>query len=133
PVRSFPLASVRLPFPIPPEAVLGVLAGRWFGPLRWVGIYDARRPPALVWSVPGVPGQLVLQVRGGQLKVQAEGEGLRSASAELTRAAEELLWNVLGRLRDLAPMVPDDAPAAPVGTVALQAGVGPSPGTGWAG
>jgi hypothetical protein len=131
--RSYPLASVRLPFPIPPEAVLGVLAGRWFGPLRWVGVYDARRPPALVWAVPDVPGHLVLQVKGGRLKLTAEGEGLVGVPDALARASEELLWNVLGRLRTLAPAPPSHPALEPSGAVALAAGTSVPVRSGWAG
>ena len=133
PVRAIPLASVRLPFPIPPEAVLGVLAGRWFGPLRWVGLYDDRRPPALVWAIPGVAGQLVLQVKGGQLRVQAEGEGLEGAGAELVRGSEELLWNVLGRLRSIAPMPPPVPPVGDPRALALSADPPEPSAPGWAG
>jgi hypothetical protein len=130
-LRSHPLASVRLPYPIPPDAVLGLLAGRWFGAVRWVGTYDARRPPALVWSVLGLPGQLVLQVKRGDLRLRAEGEDLRAIPPALAQAGEELLWNVLGRLRAVAPDALEGPVSAPQGTVAYAAA--PEPRSGWAG
>ena len=119
---SWPLASVRLPVPLAPDTVLGALAGRWFGPLRWVGTYDARRPPALVWSMPGVDGLLVLQARGDRLVLRAEGNVSATSRRALTAAGEELLWHVLGRLRAFGPATVDlgePSPQAPPGTLAL--------------
>lgn len=97
------VASVRLPPTTGPEAIMGLLAGRWFGPLRWVGSYEGRGTPSLVWSVLGVEGHLVIRVRNGLLTVHAElPEGVPLPSA-LAAAADELLWNALSRLRSLAP------------------------------
>ena len=37
--------------------LFGRLAGRWFGRLRWVGVYEPSDGPWLVWSVEGRPGR----------------------------------------------------------------------------
>ena len=104
--RRVALASVRLPAELPPEAVLGALAGRWFGGIRWRGTYDAPPPPALVWSVEGSEGQLVLRLRGSRLSLEAELPASQPLSPSLAAAGELLLWNALGRLRASFPTEP---------------------------
>src|SRR5689334_2434021 len=61
-----PASPVLLPVPsvrwagrweLPPgmsrDSVLGELAGRWFGDLRWVGLFDRYAEPWLVWTAEG--------------------------------------------------------------------------------
>jgi hypothetical protein len=97
------LASVRLPGSFAPEVVVGLLAGRWFGPFRWVGLQEGARGPSLVWSAPGLAGHLLVRPHGGQLRVEAELPKGRAVDAELERAGDELLWHVLSRVRASFP------------------------------
>jgi hypothetical protein len=96
------VAEVRLPRTEPIPELLGRLAGRWFGRLRWVGTYDRAREPLLVWSRVDGPGQLLLGLRRGHLRVYTEPPpaDLGAASRGLEEAARELLWHALGLLAD---------------------------------
>lgn len=66
------VARVELPPGASVEEFLGGLAGRWVGPLRWVGLFDDPGDPRLVWAVPGVEGRVVVAVRDGRLTVAVE-------------------------------------------------------------
>jgi hypothetical protein len=111
------LAKVRLPSTIGPEVVVGLLAGRWFGQFRWVGLQEGRHGPALAWSAPGLPGFLLVRWSAGALRVVAELPKGRELSGELARAGDELLWHVLSRLRSAAPAPASTAPVALPGSV----------------
>lgn len=108
-VRTRPLASVELPPGATREEVFGRLSGRWFGALRWVGVFEHPGDPWLVWSVEGVRGHIVLSVKEGYLRVMVEGTAPEGAS--LDDASYELLGHALsvlrlrGRPRDLPPGV----------------------------
>lgn len=131
--RAAGLAEVRLPAPMASESVLGALAGRWFGRLRWVGTYDGRRPPGLVWALPGVDGAIVLQVRAGRLRVTAEGFGGSAPPRELVAAGAELLAHALARLQELGPELGSGSPAdrsGPARRLAEQGGAGATGGWG---
>jgi hypothetical protein len=95
------VAEVRLPPAEPVPELLGRLAGRWFGQLRWVGTYDRPREPLLVWSRADGRGQLLLGLRRGHLRVYAEPPPSELGPGEgraLEEAARELLWHALGFL-----------------------------------
>lgn len=88
--------------------VLGLLAGRWAGELRWVGVYDRPGQPLLVWSRTNGPGHVLLGLDRGQLRVYAETSEPGPPSSELAEAARSLLVFALGRLRG-ATTAPDGA------------------------
>ena len=114
------VASVELARGVTPEQVLGSMAGRWFGRLRWVGVYEREEDPWLVWSVDGTAGHVLLSVHGRTLRVGVEGDQT-GPSEVLEERARELLVRGLERI---------PRPAPPSGSsVALSAGAEPS---GWA-
>jgi len=92
------LASVELPPGSSPDDVLGRLAGRWFGRLRWVGVYERPGAPELVWSLDDGRGSVRLGFDGRTLQVRID-EDAGSAPDELERAGQELLVQALTRLR----------------------------------
>jgi hypothetical protein len=98
PPESRTIASIELPPGSLRDDVLGRLAGRWFGELRWVGLYDHPGDPWLVWSVGGAEGHVMLSVRGGTLRVLAEGPA--SPAHRLESAAYELLAAAVEQLRE---------------------------------
>jgi DNA-binding transcriptional ArsR family regulator len=118
PARAL-VAEVRLPRTEPVPELLGRLAGRWFGRLRWVGTYDRAREPLLVWSRVDGPGQLLLGLRPGHLRVYTEPPPatLGAASRGLEEAARQLLWHALGLLAespsDWSDRTATDAGASP--------------------
>lgn len=93
------IATVRIPPGVQSDAVLGSLAGRWFGPLRWVGVYEHPGEPTLVWSVSGSDGHVLLSARRGQLRVAVDPPEDATAGAAVESAAQELLAHALPRLR----------------------------------
>lgn len=101
PARTELLATVRLPPSVTEGNFIGVLAGRWFGPFRWVGTQEGRLGPSLVWSVPGLVGRLVVRWRPGALRVLAELPRDAHVDPALARAGDELLWHALSHLRSV--------------------------------
>ena len=96
--REFrPVASVELATGTTAEQVLGSLAGRWFGKLRWVGVYEREDDPWLVWSVDGAAGHVLLSVHGRTMRVGIEGAPETGADL-LEESARELLVRGLERL-----------------------------------
>ncbi len=96
PLRS--VASVELAPGVTRADLLGRLAGRWFGSLRWVGVHDRPDDPLLVWSVEGSDGHVLLGVRRGSLRLFVDRPRPRSGSDALDRAARDLLAHALERL-----------------------------------
>lgn len=92
------LAAVDLAPGVTRGDLLGALAGRWFGPLRWVGVYERPGDPLLVWSVEGVDGHVLLGVRRGALRVYVDRPRTPPATDPLDRAARDLLVHGLSRL-----------------------------------
>jgi hypothetical protein len=87
------VASVHLPHGASGSELLGRLAGRWVGSLRWLGIYDRPGDPWLVWTIGHDRGHAMLSVRNDELKVMTDrpSEDPRSddaAYALLGRALE---------------------------------------------
>ncbi len=107
------VAEVTLPPGLGGSQILGVLAGRWAGSLRWVGVYERTEEPLLVWSRTDGPGHLLLGWRGGRLKVYTEGADAPGAEGELNEAARDLLVFALERIRRVTAL------PEPAGTVAL--------------
>lgn len=93
------VASVHLPAGVSGDSVLGALAGRWFGALRWVGVYEHPGEPTLVWSAGGGGAHVLLSARRGQLRVAIEGADASDQTAEAEAAARELLGHALAGMR----------------------------------
>ena len=93
------LATVALPPNVPRESMLGLLAGRWFGSLRWFGVYDRPRDPWLAWVVPGVPGHVYLGFRGNELRVMVDLPSSDPRAESLVSAAYDLLAHAVRHLR----------------------------------
>jgi hypothetical protein len=105
-----PFAEVALAPGHSREEVFGRLAGRWFGPLRWVGLYEPADGPWLVWSVEGARGGLVrLGIRQGRLILQVDDTSNDEVRERLEDAARSLLRHAIDAL---APM--DSGPTAAV-------------------
>ncbi len=106
------VASVELARGVEREEVLGRLAGRWFGRLRFVGVYEGETDPWLVWSIPGLEGRVLLSVHGRTLRVGVDPHG-PDAEELLEEHARELLLRGLERLpRGAVPRAPTAALAA---------------------
>lgn len=101
------LATVGLPDGVTRETVFGAVAGRWFGQLRWVGVYERATDPWLVWTVEGEGGEVALSLRRGALRVLVDPD-----DARLKVAGRELLRAVLERLR---PSYEGEGRAGPAG------------------
>jgi DNA-binding Lrp family transcriptional regulator len=93
------IASVALPSHFDRPSLFGALAGRWFGRLRWVGIYEHPGDPWLVWSIDGTPGHVLLRARRGRLEVLVEMPPRAVASDQIESAARDLLTRGLEALR----------------------------------
>jgi DNA-binding transcriptional ArsR family regulator len=92
------IASVELAPGLPRAEILGTLAGRWFGSLRWVGIHEHPGDPWLVWSVGNQEGHVMLSVRRGVLRVYVDRDRPDAGRRGLETAAHELLRYALERL-----------------------------------
>lgn len=107
PERKFhSVASVELTEGGNPEPILGTLAGRWFGGLRWVGVYERDAEPWLVWSVEGARGEVLLSVHDRTLRVGYEPDA-GTPDAVLQSAARDLLVQALTRVPRYEPTPPD--------------------------
>ena len=92
------VAEVTLDVGSDATSVLGSLAGRWFGELRWVGIFDRAKDPWLVWSV-GSLGKVMLSHRRGTLRVLIDSRAETPSAPVLEAAARELLLHALEAAR----------------------------------
>ncbi|MCI4327012.1 MAG: hypothetical protein L3K16_05185 [Thermoplasmata archaeon] len=87
--------------------LFGRLAGRWFGRLRWVGVYEPSDGPWLVWSVEGRPGdQVGLGIRRGRLLVQIDREPGAPDDGRAEDAARRLLRHAIDALAPTEPADP---------------------------
>jgi hypothetical protein len=106
PRRPRPFAEVTLMPGVSRTELFGRLAGRWFGMLRWVGVYEPADGPWLVWSVEGRPGdQLRLGIRRGRLVVLIDRGPGASDAGRTEDAARRLLRHAIDAL---APTEPGD-------------------------
>jgi hypothetical protein len=95
------IAEVQLAPGIDGRQLLGLLAGRWAGQLRWIGLYEREDEPLLVWSRADGPGHVLLGFRNGSLRVYAEPVDGAEVSPELGAAARDLLVYALERIRNV--------------------------------
>jgi hypothetical protein len=96
--KSRPFAEVRLAPGISRTELFGRLAGRWFGPLRWVGLYEPADGPWLVWSVEGSRAQVRLGIRRGRLTVILDRPDASVPDARADDAARRLLGHAVDAL-----------------------------------
>jgi len=99
PRRPTPFAEVTLAPGVSRTELFGRLAGRWFGRLRWVGLYEPADGPWLVWSVEGTRGdQVRLGIRRGRLSVVLDREPGAPADGRVEEAARSLLRHAVDAL-----------------------------------
>ena len=86
------MASVALPPGTSENDLMGRLAGRWLGPLRWLGVYERPGDPWLVWTVGPSGGHAILSVRRGNLRVltDAPAEDAKAVDATFALLARAL-------------------------------------------
>ena len=106
PTRSAPFAEVTLAPGVPRSELFGRLAGRWFGPLRWVGLYEPPDGPWLVWSIEGTRDQIRLGIRRGRLTVAVDRKDLTQPDPRTEDAARSLLRHALDALGPVDPASP---------------------------
>lgn len=98
-----PFAEVMLAPGVSRTDLFGRLAGRWFGPLRWVGLYEPADGPWLVWSVEGSRAQVRLGIRRGRLTILVDRAGGSGPDARADDAARRLLGHAVDALDPTAP------------------------------
>lgn len=102
-----PFAEVTLAPGVSRTALFGRLAGRWFGRLRWVGLYEPSDGPWLVWSVEGAPGEQVrLGVLRGRLSLVIDRPAGGPPDGKADEAARSLLRHAVDAL---APGEPSES------------------------
>jgi hypothetical protein len=95
--RHRTVASVQLPAGAQADDILGRLAGRWFGSLRWVGIHEHPGDPWLVWSTEDGRAHVMLAIHHGSLQVMSDMPVGRAGVED--GAAYELLARAVDRIR----------------------------------
>lgn len=93
------VASVALPPGFVPDDLLGQMAGRWFGQLRWVGIQESPGDGRLVWSVANTRGHVSLAIHHAALRVYVDRPRNDPDAPALEDAAHDLLVHGVARLR----------------------------------
>lgn len=93
------VGQVALPPGAIPDSVLGRLAGRWFGTLRWVGVVDGPAGRLLTWARRDGSAYVLLGVHRGSLRVYLRGENAGDDVGEAEDSAYELLVHALDTLR----------------------------------
>jgi hypothetical protein len=104
------IARVELPPGLPSETVLGRLAGRWFGSLRWVGTVDRSSDRLLAWAQRDGNGMALLGVGRGSVQVYVPG-GTWGDASEAEETAYELLAHAVEALR---PSGSEESPELPL-------------------
>lgn len=94
-----PIAQVDLPPGVLPETVLGRLANRWFGSLRWVGIVHGPTGQLLAWARRDGAGYVVLGIHERVLRVYLRDESTEDDENEAEDAAYELLEHAVNAVR----------------------------------
>jgi len=99
PAELRPIAQVDLPPGAPPDSVLGRLAGRWFGSLRWVGVVEGPSGRLLTWARRDGVGYVLLGIERGILRVFVREDGSVDDPNEAEDSAYELLVHAVDALR----------------------------------
>lgn len=89
PLRA--IARIELPAELDEATVIGRLAGRWFGSLRWVGVVDEPGRRLLAWARRDGHGQVLLGVERGTLRVYVPESASAGDAGEDEALAYELL------------------------------------------
>ncbi|MCI4331433.1 MAG: hypothetical protein L3K19_06265 [Thermoplasmata archaeon] len=110
-VSARAVATVQLPPAVSRDTLFGILAGRWSGPLRWVGVYDRPGDPWLAWSLDETPGHVLLSVKKGTLRVLVDLPRDNAEGVRLEGAADDLLLRILERLKNARDPGPASATA----------------------
>jgi len=92
------IASVELPAGVSRNLAFGSLAGRWFGNLRWVGVYEHPGDPWLVWSLDDGKGRVLVRLKRRQLLVLVDDTGSSKGQPALEDAARGLLVQLVQRV-----------------------------------
>lgn len=103
------IARIDLPPGTDPRILLGRLAGRWFGTLRWVGLLERPEGELLAWARRDGGELVLLGLNRGVLTVYAPGAREGDEPAESEEAAYELLFHAAEVLRPV-PGIPTDPP-----------------------
>jgi len=102
------IARVELPPSVSPPALLGRLAGRWFGSLRWVGTIDRPEERLLAWARRDGSGLALLGVGSGFLQVYVPAGTGQEDPGEAEEAAFELLFHAVEAVRPVSGTEPTD-------------------------
>ncbi|MCI4352929.1 MAG: GntR family transcriptional regulator [Thermoplasmata archaeon] len=86
-----PIARVELPRDLDEATIIGRLAGRWFGSLRWVGVVEQPGRRLLAWARRDGFGQVLLGVHRGILRVYVPDSTESEEAVEAEALAYELL------------------------------------------
>ncbi len=97
PLRS--VAAVELGPGVLPDAVLGRLAGHWFGDLRWVGVVEGADGRLLAWARRDGAETVLLGVRERTLRVFVRDASAGTDVSDGEDAAYELLQHAVEALR----------------------------------
>jgi len=100
------IAAIDLPPGTTPGELLGRLAGRWFGSLRWVGLLDRPDGRLLAWARREGGRLVLLGIRGSTLSVYASPGRAEDDTADAEDAAYELLVHAVEALRPAAEATP---------------------------
>jgi len=93
------IAQIDLPPATVPSVLLGRLAGRWFGTLRWVGLLERPEGELLAWARREGGDLVLLGLDRGVLSVYVPGRAAEDDPAEAEEAAYELLYHAVEALR----------------------------------
>ena len=93
------VAHVDLPFGTTPEALVGRLAGRWFGSLRWVGVVERADGRLFAWARRDGAGHVLLAVDARSLSVYRPRQDVLDDPSESEEMAYELLVHAVEALR----------------------------------
>jgi hypothetical protein len=93
------IAQVELPPNLSASTILGRLAGRWFGSLRWVGTIDRPDGPLLAWGQRDGGGIALLGLRKNVLRIYLPEGAEADDPAEAEEMAYELLAHAVDALR----------------------------------
>jgi len=104
------IARVDLPPGASPGTLLGRLAGRWFGTLRWVGLLERPGEELLAWARRDGGELVLLGLERGVLSVYVPAPREDDDPAEAEEAAYELLYHAAEALRPAAAPLESPAP-----------------------
>lgn len=97
------VAHVDLPLGTTPEALVGRLAGRWFGSLRWVGVVERDDGRLFAWARRDGSGHVLLSVDARSLTVYRPSRDALDDPSESEEMAYELLVHAVEALRPTTP------------------------------